>query len=93
VQRAASSIPRAWAGEIKVIDRLLVDLDIDYLDTDEAVDVALLRGLAAAAAAKKELAIESFKAVRARKESHVLRKFDYSPKILELWKEAGGSTD
>ena len=95
--RAASNIPRAWAawrtGEIDIIDTLLVDLDVDYLDTDEAVDVALLRGLAAAAKGKKELAIESFKAVRARKESHVLRKFDYSPKILELWKEAGGSTD
>ncbi|MDQ3341512.1 MAG: LysM peptidoglycan-binding domain-containing protein [Myxococcota bacterium] len=96
-QRAASNIPRAWAawrtGEIKVIETLMLDLDVDYLDTNEAVEVSLLRGLAAAALAKKELAIESFRAVRARKESHVLRKFDYSPKILELWKEAGGSTD
>lgn len=97
VQRAASNIPRAWAawrtGETKVIGVVLADIDIDYLDTDEAIDVALLRGLAAAAEAKKDLAIESFKAVRARNESYVLRKFDYSPKILELWKEAGGSTD
>ncbi len=97
VLRAASNIPRAWAawrtGEIKVIETLMLDLDVDYLDTNEAVEVSLLRGLAAAALAKKELAIESFRAVRARKESHVLRKFDYSPKILELWKEAGGSTD
>ena len=59
----------------------------------QAVDVALLRGLAAAAQGNKDLAIENFKAVRARKESHVLRKFDYSPKILELWTQAGGSTD
>jgi LysM repeat protein len=97
VQRAAGNIPRAWAawrtGETTVIGVLLADLDVDYLDTNEAVEVSLLRGLAAAAEAKKDLAIESFKAVRARKESHVLRKFDYSPKILELWKEAGGATD
>lgn len=96
-RRAANNIPRGWAawrtGEIKVIETLMSDLDIDYLDTNEAVEVSLLRGLAAAAEAKTELAIENFKAVRARKESHVLRKFDYSPKILELWKEAGGSTD
>lgn len=96
-QHAAQNLPRAWqawrTGEIKAIDTLLFDIDIDYLDTNEAIDVALLRGLAAAAANNKDLALENFKAVRARKESHVLRKFDYSPKILALWKEAGGSTD
>jgi LysM repeat protein len=96
-QKAATNLPRAWqawrTGEAKQIETLLSELDLDYLDTPEAVEVALLRGLAAAALGNKELAIESFKAVRARKESHVLRKFDYSPKILELWKEAGGSTD
>jgi hypothetical protein len=31
--------------------------------------------------------------VRARNESYVLRKFDYSPKILALWQQAGGSSD
>lgn len=96
-QRAATTIPRAWAawrtGDIKVIETLMFDIDIDYLDTGEAIDVALLRGLAAAAQGNKELAIEHFKAVRARAESHVLRKFDYSPKILELWTQAGGSTE
>ena len=97
MQRAASNIPRAWAawrtGEIKAIDTLMFELDIDYLDTADAVDVSLLRGLAAAALGNKEVAIENFKAVRARNQSHVLRKFDYSPKILELWTQAGGSTD
>jgi len=96
-QRAASNIPRAWSawrsGEIKLIETLMFDIDIDYLDTDEAIDVSLLRGLAAAAQGNKDLAIENFKAVRARKDTHVLRKFDYSPKILELWTQAGGSTD
>jgi hypothetical protein len=96
-QRAASNIPRAWAawrtGEIKVIETLMFDIDIDYLDTEEAVDVALLRGLAAAAQGNNDLAIEHFKAVRARNESHVLRKFDYSSKILALWTQAGGSSD
>lgn len=94
---AAAKIPRAWAtwrtGDTKQIATLLVGIDIDYLDTDEAVDVALLRGLAAAAEGNKELALEHFKNVRARNESHVLRKFDYSPKILALWQQAGGSTD
>jgi LysM repeat protein len=95
--RAASNIPRAWSawrtGDLKLIETLMFDIDIDYLDTNEAVDVALLRGLTAAAQGNSDLAIENFKAVRARKESHVLRKFDYSPKILALWTQAGGSTD
>jgi hypothetical protein len=96
-QDAAAKIPRAWAawrtGDTKQIATLLFGIDIDYLDTDEAVDVALLRGLAAAAEGNKELAVEHFKSVRARKDTHVLRKFDYSPKILALWQQAGGSTD
>jgi len=96
-ERAASNIPRAWSawrsGEIQLIETLMFDIDIDYLDTNEAIDVSLLRGLAAAAQGNKALAIENFKAVRARKDTHVLRKFDYSPKILELWTQAGGSSD
>ena len=94
---AATNIPRAWAawrtGETKTIETVLADIDADYLDTTEEIAVLLLRGLAAAAAGNKELAIEQFKAVHARNESYVLKKFDYSPKILELWKPAGGSSD
>lgn len=97
VQEAAAKIPRAWSawrtGDTKQIAPLLVDIDIDYLDTKEAVEVALLRGLAAAAEGNKEQAVEQFKSVRARNESYVLRKFDYSPKILALWQQAGGSSD
>jgi hypothetical protein len=93
-QRAASALPRAWqawrAGEYPRIATLLVELDPDYLDTAEAVDLGLLRGLAHVAAGKVELAKEAFKAVRARDEAHVLRRFDYSPKIVELWEEVGG---
>ena len=96
-QRAASNLPRAWqawrSGEVKAIEPLLFGVDIDYRDTNEAFDVALLRGLAAAADGKKDLALENFRQARARKESHVLRKFDYSSKILSLWSQAGGSTD
>ena len=97
VEAAAANIPRAWAAwrtsETKAIAPLLSGIDPDYLDTNEAIDVTLLRGLAAAAEGNKEVAIESFKSVHARKESLVLRKFDYSPKILALWTQAGGSTD
>lgn len=93
-REAMSALPKAWqawrSGDYRRIETLLHGIDADYLDTAEAVDVGLLRGLAQAAEGKTELALESFKEVRARKESHVLHKFDYSPKILALWEQAGG---
>lgn len=96
-QRAATALPKAWqawrSGEHARIEALLVALDLDYLDTSEAVDVALLRGLAHVADGKLDLAKEDFKSVRVRRENHVLRKFDYSPKVLELWVAVGGQTD
>jgi hypothetical protein len=96
-QRAMANLPKAWqawrSGEIKQIEPLLFGVDIEYLDSKDAIEVSLLRGLAAAADGNQELALEHFKAVRERKDTHVLRKFDYSPKILELWTKAGGSTD
>jgi LysM repeat protein len=95
--RATGNLPKAWqawrSGDTKQINTLLSEIDIDYLDTNDAIDVALLLGLAACAENKKEAAQEHFKAVRARKETYVLRKFDYSPKILEQWTLAGGQTD
>jgi LysM repeat protein len=94
---ASTSLPKAWqawrTGEVKQIEPLLVKVDIDYLDTNQAVEVAILRGLAAVADGNTDLAKENFKAAHGRKESFVMRKFDYSPKIIELWTAAGGSTD
>ncbi len=94
--KATSALPKAWqawrSGDYRRIEMLLHGIDVDYLDTAEAVDVGLLRGLAQAAEGKTELALESFKEVRARAEAHVLHKFDYSPKILALWEQAGGQS-
>ena len=96
-QRAAQNLPKAWqawrSGEFKSIEPQLFGVDIDYLDTAQAVEVAILRGLAAVADGNSKLAVEHFRAALARKDSYVLRAFDYSPKILALWKQAGGSTD
>lgn len=97
MQHATQNLPKAWqawrSGELEVIEPLLSSVDLDYLDTAPAVEVAILRGLAAAAAGNSKLAVEHFRAALARNDSYVLRAFDYSPKILALWKQAGGSTE
>jgi len=96
-QKARLALPKAWqawrSGEYARIELLLFGIELDYLDTAEAVDVGVLRGLAHAAEGKQELALEAFKDVRARKDTHVLRKFDYSPKIIALWEQAGGRSE
>lgn len=95
--KARLAIPKAWqawrSGESARIDLLLFGIELDYLDTAEAVEVGILRGLALAAEGKQELALEAFKDVHARKDTHVLRKFDYSPKIIALWEQAGGRSE
>jgi hypothetical protein len=57
------------------------------------MDVHILLGLAHAAEGKADLAIDDFKKALDLKPGHVLRKFDYSPKILEIWEKAGGQSE
>jgi hypothetical protein len=96
-EEAAKMLPRAWqawrAGETSEIESLLSKLKIDFLDTDHAVQVNLLRGLAHVAEGKSDIALEDFKKVRERKKDHVLRRFDYSPRILQIWEQAGGKVE
>jgi hypothetical protein len=40
-----------------------------------------------------DIAIEDFKKLRDRKKDHVLRRFDYSPKVLSIWEKAGGKVE
>lgn len=94
---AAKALPRAWqawrAGYFAEIEKPLEKLEIDYLDADAAADVCLLRGLAQIAVGKPDAAAAEFGRARERKPSLVLRKFDYSPKIVEVWERAGGKSE
>lgn len=94
---ALKALPKAWqawrAGEHGDIEALLSKINIDYLETELAVEVTVLRGLAHIAEDKENLAIEDFKKVQERKKGHVLRKFDYSPKVLEIWEKADGKVE
>lgn len=93
---AANAVPKAWqawrGGEYASIEKLLLNLEVEFIDPAHALDVHLLLGLAHAAEGKTDLAIDDFKKVLGRKPDHVLRKFDYSPKLLEVWEKAGGKS-
>lgn len=97
MKRARTAIPNAWQawrlGEMQRIEALLVGIDLDFLDTELAVEVELLRGLTHAAENKKEVAIAEFKSLLERKPDYVLRAFDHSSKILDLWELAGGKIE
>jgi len=94
---AATAIPKAWqawrAGEYADIETLLLKIDPDYADPKHAVDLRLLLGLARTAEGKVDLAVDDFKKVLELKPGHVLRKFDYSPRVLEVWGKAGGKSE
>jgi LysM domain-containing protein len=95
--RAANAIPTArtaWRnGDYAAVKAALAEIDIDYLDTAAAVDVGLLLGAVHVAYDDLDLATATFKRVLDRKRNLVLRAFDFSPKILAVWKKAGGLTE
>jgi LysM repeat protein len=97
--RVAKALPaarQAWkVGDYAVVKGTLAQLepDLDYLDTSEAVDVGVLLGAAHVAYDDNELALAAFKRVIDRQAQHVLRRYEYSPKILAVWQKASGQVE
>ena len=94
---AAMAVPQAWqawrAADYAAIEKLLLKIEVDFAEPRHAVDVHLLLGLAHTAEGKAELALDDFKKARAIRPDLVLRKFDYSPKVLEVWQKADGKSE
>jgi LysM repeat protein len=94
---AAKAIPaakQAWRnGDYAEVKAALaeVELDIDYLDLSQAVEVGILLGSLHVAYNDPKPALEAFKRVVERKPTHQLAPYLYSPKVLAVWKEAGGT--
>lgn len=97
--RAAKALPaarQAWrAGEFAAVKAQLAPLepDLDYLDTAEAVEVGVLLGGVHVAFDDGEPALASFKRVLDRQPGYQLRRYQCSPKVLEVWQKAGGSVE
>jgi hypothetical protein len=64
--------------------------DVDYLQTEQAVEVGVLLGAMHLAFGDDKPALEAFKRVLERKPNHLLSPYYYSPKVIAVWKEAGG---
>ncbi|MDB4963230.1 MAG: Peptidoglycan-binding lysin domain protein [Myxococcales bacterium] len=95
--RAATALPaakQAWRiGDFGEVKGALaeVELYLDYLDTAQAVDVGVLLGSLHVAFNDTKPALEAFKRVLERKSTHQLSAYQVSPKVLAVWKEAGGT--
>jgi LysM domain len=99
VARAAKALPaarQAWkAGDFAAVRTGLAALepDLEYLDTGDAVDIGVLLGGAYVAFDDTEQALAMFRRVIDRQASHVLRRYECSPKILDVWQKAGGQIE
>jgi LysM domain len=95
--RASKSLPAArlaWReGDFAAVKAALssVELDVDYLDTAQAVEVGLLLGSMHVAHGDKEPAMEAFKRILERRSSYQMDPYYFPPKIQAVWKEAGGT--
>jgi LysM repeat protein len=92
--KAARALPAArlaWkAGDYAGVKAALaeVELDIDYLDTAQAIDVSVLVGATHVAYNDIKPALESFKRVIERKATYQLDPYYFSPKIMAVWNDA-----
>jgi LysM repeat protein len=85
---------QAWRdGDFGAVKAALseVELDVDYLDTAQAIEVGLLLGSMHIAHGDTKPALEAFKRALERKPSYALSPYLYSPKIRTVWQEAGGT--
>jgi LysM repeat protein len=93
-ERAAAALPgarEAWrSGDFAAVKRELTGLDLDYLDTVVAVDIGVLLGASYVAYDDVDSALATFKRALERKPHHALDPYEVSPKILEVWRRAGG---
>lgn len=95
LDKARNALPAAGAawgnGDYARVKRLLADIDTDYLDAPLAVAVGVLLGSAYVAFDDEDSAKAAFKKAIERKDDYQLPTYHYSPKIIEVWKQAGGS--
>ena len=81
----------AWRiGDYAAIRNELTKVNTDYLDADWATEIGVLLGAAYIAFDDKDSALATFRKILERQPNHMLSKVEYSPKICDVWKAAGG---
>lgn len=81
----------AWRdGDYAAVKRALTRIDNDYLDRHLAVEVGVLLARTYVAFGDTDSALATFRMVRERSPKHKLSTYDTSPRVREVWKQAGG---
>jgi LysM repeat protein len=96
VARALPTARQAWKdGDYAGVKTALGELgpDLDYLDAADASDVGVLLGAAYVAYSDDEHAIAAFKRVLDRQPHCVLKRYDWSPRVVALWEKSGGTAE
>jgi LysM repeat protein len=91
--RALPAARQAWRdGDFAGVKAALApsEAELDYLDTDVAVDIAVLLGATFVAFNDVDHALTCFQRAVDRQHDRALRRYDYSPKILAVWEKARG---
>ena len=90
-RRVLADAQRAWyAGDYDAVKQLLTAVDTAYLDAEDAIQLDLLVGRTHVAFGETDSALARFKKVLERMPDHTLNPYEYSPKVRQLWRTAGG---
>ena len=90
-RRALAKAEKAWhEGDHDTVKGLLTTLDTAYLDAEDAVQIDVLLGRTYIAFDDTDTALARFKKALERAPDHLLDPYFYSPKVLEVWRNAGG---
>lgn len=73
------------------VKRALIDLDLDFLDSDQAGKVAMRLGAAYVALGDVVSAESTFRRVMERRTTIKMDPYYYSPRVRALWEKVGGA--
>jgi LysM repeat protein len=89
---------RAWdkgdyLGVKTTLSELVLGDSYPYLDTEMVVEIGVRLGASHIAFDETNIAYTHFRAVLKRAPGHALSAFEYSPKVCDVWRKAGGRVD
>jgi LysM repeat protein len=97
-ERQLLAARRAWdTGDYAKVKSTLSELVVNdsyaYLDTQRVVEIGVLLGASHIAFDETDIALTHFRAVLKRAPAYALSAFEYSPKVCDAWRKAGGRVD
>lgn len=94
VEMAKQALPRAldaWrTGDYAEVKRVLIAVDLDFLDSDRAAELGQLLGAAYVALDDEVSARAAFQRVLERRAKTTMSSYRFSPRVTAVWTKAGG---